>query len=329
VAAAIVAILIVLLVDQWPHVRPLLGRLSVPGMIATAAAIASGIFATFLCWRAVLTGLGYTPTMRGSMRIFFIGQLGKYVPGAIWPAVAQMRLGREHKVPARASGAAFVLFMVTLIGTGLLVAVPTLPLLGGSGNSAVGHYWWTFLTLPVLALAVSPPVANRAIALVLRVARRAPLPTPLTLPGILRAVGWSVVSWIFYGLHAWLIMHQLGVAGGFLLYAALTGAFAAAWCVGPLMVVAPAGAGIREAALILLLGTTGGRVPRPEIIAFALISRLLFTVGDIVWGAVAAVAGRVGVRSAPDRGPDGGPGERVADLAHVGNRRDETGKPGR
>jgi glycosyltransferase 2 family protein len=186
----------------------------------------------------------------------------------------------------------------------------------------VGHYWWTWLVLPALALAVSPPVANRAIALVLRLTRRAPLPTPLTLPGILRAVGWSVVSWIFYGLHAWLIMHQLGVPGGVLLYAALTGAFAAAWCVGPLMVVAPAGAGIREAALILLLGTA---VPRAQVIAFAVISRLLFTVGDIVWGAVAALGGR----SAPNRGPDGRPGERVADLAHVGNRRDESGEAGR
>src|SRR5262245_28667629 len=158
-------------------------------MVATVGAIFGGIFATFLCWRAVLTALGYTPTMRGSMRIFFIGQLGKYVPGAIWPAIAQMRLGREHKVPARASGAAFVLFMVTLMGTGMLVAVLTLPWLSASDSADLSRYWWTLLVLPLVVIVVSPPITNRAIGLVLRVARRDPLPTPLTLLGILRAVG--------------------------------------------------------------------------------------------------------------------------------------------
>ena len=31
---------------------------------------------------------------RSSAEIFFVGQLGKYVPGAVWPVVVQMRLGR-------------------------------------------------------------------------------------------------------------------------------------------------------------------------------------------------------------------------------------------
>jgi glycosyltransferase 2 family protein len=53
--------------------------------------------------------------------VFYLGQLGKYVPGTIWPVVTQMRLGRDYRVPPRTSGAAFAVFMLLLVGTGLLV----------------------------------------------------------------------------------------------------------------------------------------------------------------------------------------------------------------
>jgi uncharacterized membrane protein YbhN (UPF0104 family) len=329
-AVAIVAALVVLLADQWPHVRPLLADLRWYGVAAAALAVWAGIAATFACWRAVLTALGYSPPLNGAMRIFYLGQLGKYVPGTIWPAVVQMRLGRQYGVPPRATGAAVALFMITLVGTGMLVAVPSLPLLLGQGG-AVGRFWWTLLVLPLALVAVLPPVANRLIGLALRLTRREPLPSPLTLAGILRAVGWAAASWLAYGAHAWLLMRELGVTGGWPLFAALTGAFAAAWSVGPLMVIAPAGAGVREAALILLLGGAGGvagTAPRAQVIAFAVISRLLFTVGDAAWAGVAVLAGRLAGRRAARRStahdrPDRGPGERVADLTHVGHGRDE------
>jgi hypothetical protein len=99
------------------------------------------------------------------MRVFYLGQLGKYLPGTVWPAVTQMRLGRDYRVPPRASGAAFVVFMLMLVGTGLLVGVPVVPLLG---RDADDEYHWLVLVLPVAALALAPPVLNRAIALALR-----------------------------------------------------------------------------------------------------------------------------------------------------------------
>jgi uncharacterized membrane protein YbhN (UPF0104 family) len=68
-----------------------------------------------------------------------------------------------------------------------------------------------------------------------------------------------------------------------------TGGFAVAWCAGFLLVVAPAGAGVREAALVLVLG---GTLARPQAWVVALVSRLLFVVGDLGWGGVALLAGR-------------------------------------
>jgi len=299
VAVVFVGVLVVVLAGQWRQARPLLGRLSVPVVVASWALVLAGIYATFRSWRAALDDLGGSLAHTGAMRVFYLGQLGKYLPGTVWPAVTQMRLGRDYRVPPRASGAAFVVFMLMLIGTGLLVGVPVIPLLG---RDAVDEYRWLALVLPLFALALTPPVLNRAIAMALRLARRPPMPAPLSLGGILRVAGWAVVSWLCYGVHVHLLARQLGAEGGALLWLQCTGAFAAAFVSGPLLLVVPAGVGVREAALLLLLGST---VTAPVAAVIAVVSRLLFIVGDVAWSGVAVVAARRAAVSAPGPLPHG------------------------
>jgi hypothetical protein len=290
VAGLLLAAVAAVLAGRWSQARPLVGRLSVPVVLAAWVPVLAGIYATFRSWRAALADLGGTLPQAGAMRVFYLGQLGKYLPGTIWPAVTQMRLGRDYRVPPRASGAAFAVFMLVLVGTGLLVGLPVVPLLG---RDAADEYRWLALVLPLFALALSPPLLNRAVALALRALRRPPLPAPLTLAGVLRVAGWAVVSWVCYGVHVFLLARRLGADGGALLWWECTGAFAAAFASGPLLLVVPAGAGVREAALLLLLGST---VTVPVAAVIAVVSRLLFVLGDLAWSAVAVVAARRLVR---------------------------------
>jgi hypothetical protein len=278
--------------SQWGAVRPSLGRLSAWSLAAALAAVLAGILATFLCWREVLAELGGRLHLAAGARVFFLGQLGKYLPGSLWPVMAQMELGRDYQVPERVSGAAVGVFLLVLVGTGLVVAGAAAPLLG---PDAVGAYWWLLAVLPLVLLAAAPPVLNRLLGLGLRLLRRPPLPRPLSGVAVLRAAGWALASWLAYGVQVWVLAGQLGAGGPFPL-ARATGAFAAAWCAGFLLVVVPAGAGVREAALVLLLG---GVLPRPEATVVAVVSRLLFVLGDLGWGAVALLVGRGRVR--PDR----------------------------
>jgi SAM-dependent methyltransferase len=81
---------------------------------------------------------------------------------------------------------------------------------------------------------------------------------------------------------------RLGAEGGALLWLQGTGAFAAPFASGPLLVVAPAGAGVREAALLLL----GSSVTAPVAAVIAVVSRLLFILGDLAWSGVAMLAAR-------------------------------------
>jgi glycosyltransferase 2 family protein len=286
VSGLFLAVIAVVLAGQWQEVRPLLGRLSAPSVLAALAAVLAGIWGTFLSWRAGLSDLGAPLPLAAGMRVFFLGQLGKYLPGSIWPAVTQMRLGRDYQVPQRASGAAVVVFMLAVIGTGLLVGLPVVPLLG---DGAADQYHWMLLVLPAAVLLAAPPVLNRLIALALRVARRPPLPAPLSLGGILRVAGWSIAAWLCYGVQVFVLARQLGATGGLLLLVQCTGAFAVAFASGPLLLVVPAGAGVREAALLLLLGPT---ITAPRAAVVAVVSRLLFIVGDLAWAGAAVLAAR-------------------------------------
>ena len=272
--------------NRWGDVAPLLGQLSPASLGGALGAVLVGILATFLCWRTILDDLGGRLPLGAGARVFFLGQLGKYLPGSVWPVMAQMELGRDHQVPQRASGAAVGVFLLLVVATGLAVATAAAPVLGPEGVHA---YWWLLAGLPVAVLAVVPAVLNRLLGLGMRLARRPPLPAPLSVAGALRAAGWAVASWLAYGVHVWLLAGQLGAVGGPSLLALATGAFAAAWCAGFLLVVVPAGAGVREAALVLLLGPV---LARPQATVVALVSRLLFVVGDLGWSGIALVAGR-------------------------------------
>jgi hypothetical protein len=61
------------------------------------------------------------------------------------------------------------------------------------------------------------------------------------------------------------------------------GGFGLAWAAGFLVVFVPAGAGIREAVLVLTLSPV---LPSGPAALLALISRLVFTAGDLVWAGI-------------------------------------------
>ena len=293
VVAAFVLFIVFAVAKRWDDVRDYAGRLSLRAAGLSMAAVLGAIWCSFLCWKAVLADFGSHVPVSGGMRIFFIGQLGKYLPGKLWPILTQIRLGAEYRVPKRASGAAAGVFMLLVLGTGLVLAAVTVPFLGGQ---AFSRYWWTLVVLPVALAAMHPAILNRGLGTALRLAKREPMPRPLTLRGIAVAAFWCLPMWALFGVHTWALALDLGSANAFDLYLQATGVFAASWSIGFVLGVLPAGAGPREAAFILLFGAT---LPTAQATVLALVSRLLITLGDVAWGLLALI----GVRKPPGPAP--------------------------
>jgi hypothetical protein len=264
---------------DWGKLASDLGRLGLWPVAGALVAVLLALLAAMQVWRQVLAGLGSPLRPGAASRIMFVGQLGKYLPGSIWPVLAQMELGTAHQVPRHRSASASILTMLLVTLTGLLTAVVALPFVAGSTS-----YVWALLGAPVLLVLLLPRVLNACINRALRLARRAPLEVPLTGRTVVGALAWAFVSWLGYGAQIWLLAVPLGAPAGKTTLLAL-GGFAFAWTVGFLVVFAPAGAGVRDVLLVLALHPVLGVVAATAI---ALVSRVLLTIGDLITAGVAA-----------------------------------------
>jgi uncharacterized membrane protein YbhN (UPF0104 family) len=262
-----------------------------------------------LVWRSLLIGLGASPDLGLSARVYFISQVGKYLPGSVWPVLAQMELGRRENIKRPTLLAANVLTLALYLAVGLMIAVVCLTL---TSPHALARYWWAMLALPVLLSCLHPRTIPWVIDLGLRLTKRQPLGERIATGSLITAAGWAVVSWLLLGLHVYVLIHALG-AHGISAVPAAEGGMAFAVVVGILAVPVPAGAGVRDA---VLAAAFAGRVGSSAALAAALTSRVLLVGVDFTLAGGAALSRRYETRR--DRQAEG------QDLAAV--RRDDAGQ---
>jgi hypothetical protein len=210
--------------------------------------------------------------------VFFVSQLGKYLPGSVWPVLAQMEYGRRTEVGRKNMLAANALTVALSLSVGLMVAALTLPL---ASADAVHRYWWAFACLPFLIALLHPKAVPGAINMVFRRLGRETMSSELTWATMIRSSGWALLSWLAFGLHLYILVAGIGVHGWHVL-AECIGGFALAACAGILVIPAPAGAGIRDAVLIASLAPSLGS---GSALAVGLVSRVVLIAVDLLMAA--------------------------------------------
>jgi uncharacterized membrane protein YbhN (UPF0104 family) len=288
-----VALLAWAVITQWDEVAAALRDLTLAAIIGAGLAACAALAINALSWRAVMRSVGLEASIPAAMRVFFLSQMGKYVPGSVWPVLAQAEFARDHGVSrARAmtgSIVAMVVGVVTAAGVGLIGVVVTVP-------DAVARYWWVAPVAVGLVALLVPPVLRRVVALAFRVTRRTEEPAHVSGAALAASTAWSVLMWLLLGVQAWLLLREIA-PGPAATYVLATGAFALAWLVGFLVVIAPAGAGAREAALVWLLSSAA---TAPQALSVALVSRFLMTAADGIGFLTGLALGRGPRASAQD-----------------------------
>ncbi|MCW2527641.1 MAG: putative integral rane protein, partial [Pseudonocardiales bacterium] len=115
------------LIGHWSDFRVDLAQLGWAHALLSVPPMLLGLVSGMLAWRAILSSLGSPIPAAAAVRIYFIGQLGKYVPGSMWPVVAQMELGRDFQIPRRRSVVALTMAIVTSLATGAISACIAIP----------------------------------------------------------------------------------------------------------------------------------------------------------------------------------------------------------
>ena len=289
VAAVVAAVWAV--VGNWAEVSDAVGRLSWWQVALSLAVSILFVWLTMLAWRVILNDAGEPVSAGPARRIFFVSQVAKYLPGSVWNFVAAAEMGADYNISRRRSVTVLLMSILVSVLTGLVLA--SIAFVFGP-SALIGTYWWVLLIVPVLLLVLYPPILNGLVAKALTMLGRDGIGKPFSGKAIATAAAWSTLSWIVAGSQVWLILTGLGNDPIFETYLLTLGGYALAWVVGFLVFFIPAGVGVREVALGASLA---GLVPAGDVVVVVLLSRILFTLADLVLGLAASIS----IRKEADR----------------------------
>jgi glycosyltransferase 2 family protein len=251
-----------------------------------------------LLWRKIMTDLEIgRPSRRTTLHVYFLASLGRYLPGKFWQLAGLAVLAGRAGLPPGQATAASILGQFGFLTTGLLflgitlpewtMALPegselpvALPLAMGTGLLIAGG--------AVLWLLVATPLGHGFRAWLGRLlGERAGqrLAAAFRLADSVRpadAARWALgytATWAALGLaFALFVIAFEPAAAEMPRY--LAGTVAAAYLIGYLAVFAPAGLGVREVAMLLLLQQV---LPAPGLaLVVSVLSRVWFTAAELV-----------------------------------------------
>lgn len=278
-------------------------RLDPGWLVASGVLYLVGIGCSALFWHRLLGATGQNVSVPAALRAYYVGQLGKYVPGKAWALLLRCALVRGQGVRLGAAAATTLYEVLTTMAAGVLLAVGLVIALVSDSAAESGwpllrylfHYLFTTGApkpaaldrsallilasglLVIVGLPLLPPLFNR-------VARRfsslramaGKAGGPFTVPAVPTAAlpqGLLItgVGWLFLGASLWAALHAVlphEIAWAWDVWGRFTAYLAMAFVAG-FVIMLPGGIGVRELLLTLFL--------------FPEIARLLPSRADEAW----------------------------------------------
>ncbi|MBL7141399.1 MAG: flippase-like domain-containing protein [Planctomycetes bacterium] len=224
-----------------------------PGWAAAGIAamlVAAGV--PFLAYHLVLRRLGPCVPWPGVMADVWTGQIAKYVPGKVGSVVGIAYLLHQRGVPARLSVGAIVMVAGLLTILGLMIAVPLT--LWEPVRQALPMAWlWCSVLIAAGLVCLHPRVFGALWSFALRKLGQPPFETLPRVRDLAGPTAALVGHFGVGGLALWFLARTFSDIGPEAL-PLMVAANALALVAGFLSVFAPAGFGVYEGVLLILLG---------------------------------------------------------------------------
>ncbi|WP_020668869.1 lysylphosphatidylglycerol synthase transmembrane domain-containing protein [Amycolatopsis nigrescens] len=268
--------------EFWRTLQGIAWQSSVLSLVALVASIGVGVYA----WQTIVDDLGKPIGYARGAQINLVGSLGKYVPGSVWAYLLQMELGKKAGLARARIFTASLLHLGVGVVAALVLSILAMPAVFANSPNA----WWLLVLLPLGLAALHPKILSWGTSLVLKLLRRPPLDHQLSYKMIGKVFLALVGVYALQGVHLWLLANSVGAPGfnGFVL---CVGAMAIAMTSGTFAFILPSGAGVREVVMVAVLTATA--ISGPQALAFALASRVMFTVADLLTAGGAALTARL------------------------------------
>lgn len=273
---------------EWERISDRVSDLSPALVLAGAVATLAAKLALGENARVAAGRHGIDLTWAQATRLYNLSQLGKYVPGSVWQFVGRGVSYRERGARLGDIRDALLTESLWVIGGAAVVGLAlggtaVLPAVASAVDGRTGV--WLVAGTAVVVVAVLTVVAvrgRRARARALEYTRRA-VPTP-------RAVLTQALVWGLLGTGFWCFCLAADVSVS---WPYAVGLFSAAYALGFVVLLAPAGLGVRDAVLVAgLLPVTGAETG----LLVAVVARLVYLLVELVLVAAGELIQAVGTR---------------------------------
>ena len=235
-------------------------------------------------WRRILVAWDSHLAFNDAARIWFLSNLGKYVPGNIWSLTAMGVMARRRGLSALAAAGSSVIMQTVSLATGTAIVIVTSAKLLGQ-PVLLGAAVIALLVLLFTAPRFFPTLASWLSNLV----GRNIVPPAVPPTSIWTAAVASTLSWLGYGIaFQFFVRGLLGSASGEL--SSYIAAYTAAYILGFISPIAPAGLGVRELTLAAFM-TQLGLANEADAALVAIAARLWLTIVELVPSGLYVAAG--------------------------------------
>ena len=268
--------------DEFSQAGMELFQLRYEWLVLAGFCYAIGLFPACLFWKRTLEAMGQSPKWAETITAYWLGHLGKYVPGKALVVVIRTALIKSSRVDATIAATSVFVETLTMMAVGAAIAATVLAF-QSQQPALIG----LALALALCAGVPTWPPLFRSLVRWLQVHRANPLIEQAVagLDARLMASGWltMITGWLFIGLSLWATLNALPVPENPLSNLPLIVATIALASVAGFLSLLPAGIGVRELVLTTLLEPFYG--PVIALVSAALV-RLVWLVFELVFAAV-------------------------------------------
>ena len=253
-----------------------------------AVSLASGLCAMTLLgvnWLVIIRHASSPAPTRRGLNWFFVGQLGKYVPGGFWPIVGQAELAHRAAMPRSIAYSTTALSMVAmLLGAATTAAVTGL---ASPAGSRVVPLLLAFGVVACGLVLASEQIRARLHTIADRVTKRElRLPEAAWFTGIVTRY---LPVWVLFSGMNLFVVKALGRNLDTALTITIIFVTCVSWIAGFVIIGLPGGLGVREAVFISMMTAPLGA---GLAVSVAVVSRVVSVAVDLLGAAISIPVSR-------------------------------------
>jgi len=283
-----------------------------------------GLGFSALYWHRLLGHLGSPISLGVALRAYYLGHLGKYLPGKAWALFLRSSLVHGHGVSAGMAALTSFYEVLTTMAAGVLVAAILFAVLGADAGAGLNaetlyHLLWmeqpgeggvqrpvvvlvSLLLFVAFLVPLHPAIFNRLVMRISKTPEQTGQLPQIRLIYLIEGLAFAAVGWLFLGASFAAALRGI-VGSDWLLLdvrtARLPAIMGLSYVIGFVILIAPGGLGVREFLLTLLLTPElvgvqgmGTEDARATVVLAVLVLRLVWTAAELVTALVCRLTGR-------------------------------------